>query len=275
LNENEDALEINWADFKKTANSLASKAKEEGSIMLFRGQASSKWRLETTLDRSELSDKVADHYRTILRIKPQVEAYTGLKWADEPNWWDIQKDVSGGYEAFSSRLLRGELPHYPYLAYLRHHGFPSPLLDCSASPIVAAFFAFRAPSESDWVAIYGYRERDASGMKSSGSDEPSISLLGPYIAAPKRHFAQHSYYTMCTKWQQVSPYFYEHEKVCKPYDPNADFQQDMIFKFVLPSSQRKEVLRELADYNLNAFTLFGSDDALMDSLAMGAVLDGD
>jgi hypothetical protein len=224
LSDIEDALEVSWSDFKQTALSLTAKAREEGSIMLFRGQASSKWRLETTLDRSELSDEVNDHYRTVLRIKPQIEAYTGLKWTDEPTIWDIEQDIFGGYDRFCSRLTRGELPHFSYLAYLRHHGFPSPLLDWSASPMVAAFFAFRTPSDSDWVAIYGYRERDASGMKSGGSDEPSIRLLGPYVTAPKRHFAQRSYYTMFTLWQETSPYFYEHTKVCKPYDPKADFQ---------------------------------------------------
>ena len=271
----EDGFETSWDYFKRVANNLSTRAKEEGSQMLFRGQASSEWRLETTLDRTDFSDGVADHYRTILGMKPEVEAYTGLKWDDEPNIWRIEGNVSGGYEGFNALLTRGEFPHYSYLAYLRHHGFPSPLLDWSASPMVAAFFAFRTPSISDRVAIYGYRERDASGMKSGGSGEPNIRLLGPYVSAPKRHFVQRSFYTMCTLWQQASPIFDSHTKTCRPYDENADHQQDIVYKFVLSSAQRKEVLGELAAYNLNAYTLFGSDEGLMESLSVRAYLNGE
>ncbi|UPJ60206.1 FRG domain-containing protein [Bradyrhizobium sp. 192] len=264
--------EVSWEDFKKEAASLADRARDEGSIVLFRGQASSEWRLQTTLERSGLLEEVADYYRTALRVKPEVEAYTGLTWSDEPSIYEIERDVLAGYDTFSSVMLRGSLPHYSYLAYLRHHGFPSPLLDWSASAMVAAFFAFRG-ADAENVAIYAFRERDASGMKTGGSDEPVIRLLGPYVAAPKRHFAQRSYYTVCTQWQEVSPYFLEHTNVCKPFDPKADFQQDILFKFVLSNSQRREVIRELAEYNLSAYTLFGSEEGLMESLAMRAEFD--
>lgn len=270
----EDALEINWADFKNTAASLVATAKDEGSIVLFRGQASSEWRLETTLERSELSEEVLDHYRTILRMKPQVEAFTGLKWSDAPATWELEQAVRG-YDQFSLQILGPNVPHYSYLAYLRHHGFPSPLLDWSTSPMVAAFFAYRSPPDTDQVAIYAYRERGASGVKSGGSGEPSIRMLGPYVSAPKRHFVQRSYYTMCAKWQENSPFFYDHSKVCKPYDPLEEFQQDIVVKFALPSNQRKEILAELAAYNLDAYTLFGSEESLMESLAARAYLDGE
>ncbi|MGJ5135704.1 FRG domain-containing protein [Bradyrhizobium oligotrophicum] len=273
MNDSKDAQEMDWASFKTTANSMALEAKREGSILLFRGQSSSSWRLETTLERSELDEDVASYFRVALRIKPEVEAYTGLKWSDEPDIWDIEKHILGGYEEFSS-LFRAALPHYSYLAYLRHHSFPSPLLDWSASAMVAAFFAFRPERYGDEpVAIYGYRERDASGMKSGGSDEPFIRLLGPYVSAPKRHFAQRSYYTLCAQWDSHAPYFCAHENVCKPFNPAEEFQQDILFKSIIPRSERDEVLTELASYNLNAYTLFGSEDSLMDSLAMRAVLD--
>ena len=271
----EDALEISWLDFKKTASQLSDQANAEGSTMLFRGQASSKWCLQTTLERSDLSEEVLDHYRTILRIKRNVEAFTGREWPDAPEMPELEQIVHGGYDQFSLRIKSGDLPYYSYLAYLRHHGFPSPLLDWSASPMVAAFFAFRTRSDSDFVAIYAYRERDASRMKSGGSDLPSIRMLGPYVSAPKRHFMQRSYYTMCAMWDANSPYFYQHSKVCKRYDPKAEFQQDIVYKFALKGEGRREVLTELAEYNLHAYTLFGSDDSLIESLATRAELNGD
>ena len=50
----------------------------------------------------------------------------------------------------------------------------------------------------------------------------------------------------------------------RPYDPKADFRQDVVFKFVLPHTERRKVLNELQMYNLNAFTLFGSEESLME-----------
>ncbi|MGY4501998.1 hypothetical protein ACVWYH_005955 [Bradyrhizobium sp. GM24.11] len=157
-------------------------------------------------------------------------------------------------------------PHYAYMAYLRHHGFPSPLLDWSGSPYVAAYFAFAEPAGEN-VAIYVYRERGPGGFKLGGSDEPSIRQLGPYVSGPKRHFAQKSQYTVCTHWNEGAPCFWSHDDVCQAYDPKAQFQQDIISKFVLPRSERDSVLKELDDYNLNAFTLFGSEESLMQSLS--------
>jgi hypothetical protein len=265
--------ECSWEEFKKYASELTQKAREENETVLFRGQSSSDWRLETTLERSENTAEVADYFRMILRIKSEVEAYTSQKWDEQPSIYDLEPKLLSGYDSFSLTMSMGDFPHYSYMAFLRHHGFPSPLLDWSASSIVAAFFAFRTPPPTDHVAIFAFRERDASGVKEGGSGEPAIRRLGPYVAGPKRHFAQRSQYTICTRWEQQSPSFYDHTRVCRPYDPKAEFQQDMLFKFILPSDQRKEVLTELANYNLNAFTLFGSEEGLLEALSIREAFD--
>jgi FRG domain len=257
-----------WEEFKERAAELSNKAR--GSKLLFRGQASAKWDLRTTLERSHHTNQIEDYYETIFKIKTEIQSYTGQSWANGPNDFDldeIQARLRGGYDSFSRLMTFGSFPHYAYMAYLRHHGFPSPLLDWSASPFVAAYFAFRESREED-VAIFAFRERGPDGMKVGGSDEPAITQLGPYVLGPKRHFAQQSQYTICTRWELNWPYFSNHSEVVRAYDPNAEFQQDVVFKFVLPHSERRKVLNELQMYNLNAFTLFGSEESLMESLAI-------
>jgi hypothetical protein len=42
--------------------------------------------------------------------------------------------------------------------------------------------------------------------------------------------------------------------------------QDFLWKFDLPSSERTKVLGVLNDYNLNAFSLFGSEESLLETM---------
>jgi hypothetical protein len=164
-----------WADFKRLSSELNVKAREEDARLIFRGHASDEWSLQSTLERSRHDDGVADYYRLILRIKSEVQAYTGISWSDDP-------DVSVGQ--------------------------PGPV-----------------------------------------------------------HFAQRSQYTICTHWNNGDPCYWSHDEVVQTFNPKAEFQQDIIYKFVLSGENRDTILNELAEYNLNAFTLFGSEESLMRTLS--------
>jgi hypothetical protein len=60
-------------------------------------------------------------------------------------------------------------------------------------------------------------------------------------------------------------HFVPHSSV---FDSNLDGDtQDVLTKFILSAGERPKVLKELNDYNLNAFTLFGSTEGLMESLS--------
>jgi len=72
--------------------------------------------------------KAYNHY--LLLIEPSVEAYTGTKW---------ELDEFPQIDDF----FIGSPPNYHFMAYVRPHGFPSPLLDWSQSLYTALFFAFR------------------------------------------------------------------------------------------------------------------------------------
>ena len=43
-------------------------------------------------------------------------------------------------------------------------------------------------------------------------------------------------------------------------------KQDYLWKFEIPSTERDVVLRLLNDYNLNAFSLFGSEEGLLETM---------
>lgn len=60
--------------------------------------------------------------------------------------------------------------------------------------------------------------------------------------------------------------FVPHEGVFERSDPD-DPNVDILWDFNLPATERLKVLSLLDRFNLNAFSLFGSEESLMETMA--------
>lgn len=261
----------NWEEFESKVAQLVNdrtlrKRETDNYISeyLFRGQSNSAWSLETTLERyTDRLPTLGEYYRALCVVKPQVEIFTGASWVDVPSLKDYIDEI--GKEGL---LPPGKFPAYEYFVYLRHHGFPSPLLDWTRSPYVAAYFAFRdVTSTASVVSIYAYCEYTA-GHKFGSSNRPKITGLGPYVRGHRRHFQQQSQYTVCTVHQDGALTYASHDAAFA--GNNED--QDELWKFNIPASEREKVLKRLEQYNINAFSLFGSEESLMEALTFRELL---
>lgn len=237
---------------------------ERENNILFRGQCDSQWELKTTLERKS-SDRfdVLKYWIRANRCVNELESFTGKRW-ETKTYPEVGKEIAKIQDS-----MRVHLPHYDYLIYLRHHGFPSPLLDWTESPYIAAYFAYCEDLGAERVALYAYIERPEGGKAKRGG-APMITVEGPYVTTDARHFVQKAWYTYATEWSTDLERhdFCHHEKVLRSGDASGDAEQDVLVKITLPRTERIAALRDLNDHNINHFTLFQSEDSLVKAMAM-------
>ena len=133
----EGIIEKQLGDFQKFEAWLDEQQLLDSNV-LYRGHAVSTWKLESTLHRYQLAlfhegspslDFPISEYTNVTKsLQAIVETHTDLRF-----------DNTTGCDSFPTPT---EPLSFRYAVYLRHHGLPSPLLDWSSSPYVAAYFAF-------------------------------------------------------------------------------------------------------------------------------------
>lgn len=253
-----------WENFedevKKLNQFLSAQKKIESNYVakpLFRGQSNASWGLQTSIERYLGHEITVTKYNNyLLRIKPAVESFTGRTW-----------NVVADFDISETNFRT--VPNYEFMLYARHHGFPSPLLDWSQSPYVALFFAFQNSEPEQPVSIFAYVD-DIGHGKGGVVGAPQISALGPYVSSHRRHFMQQSQYTIATEMVNKNWKYCSHEKY---FANTADEDQDLLIKFTLPGKLKNTYLKKLQQMNINAFTLYGTDESLMNSLAFREIIE--
>lgn len=87
--------------------------------------------------------------------------------------------------------------------------------------------------------------------------------FGPYVKTHRRHVLQQSQYTLCLSFHDEWR-FESYDSVFE----QCHRQQAFCWKFTIPVTERPKVLALLDEHNLNAFSLFGSEESLMETLAI-------
>jgi hypothetical protein len=106
--------EMSWDQFKAYATSL------EPARFVFRGQENNQWILRTAFHRTGRANLRRFMRQDVTALHRHLTGLTTHRFN-----------------------LENPLDYAAFLALVQHHGYPTPLLDWTLSPFIAAYFAFR------------------------------------------------------------------------------------------------------------------------------------
>lgn len=266
-----------WEDFEKQIKEDNEKTPNKdrygepyGSVspLLFRGHGDACWSLETSLER-------------VCRERGLSQEWTWeryFKLLDEVQL-SFSSQINRQYDSPKCNYKTSPGPYpppgYKLMIDLRHHDFPSPLLDWTECYHVAAYFAFEKPKceeepKCERVAIYSFRDF-AGYQKTSDSYGPWIWVPEAYYKEDRhpRHDNQKAKYTICYKTliEEIGgkP---KGNVYCNHEVASFGNQQDILIKYTLPITIRGEILEKLESMGINQSRLFSLNENL--SASQGA-----
>ncbi len=222
---------------------------------LFRGQSNHSWKIKSSLERHGIEViECEKYYRIIDRYKLLINPLIKNRYE--------RKSIRNGYPFDFKGYEQGswELPEMEYLAYLRHHGFPTPLVDLSSSCFVALFFACedfnQEKNEDGKIFIYSPPK-----IRFGRNEIPDLRKIGRYVEAGKRHFAQQSQY--------IIPVVYSSEWKFITFSKIIEDQRNehALREIIICKEAKAKLMKELNEMNINRYTMYLNEDALIKSLA--------
>jgi hypothetical protein len=229
-------MKITWNEYKN----IASDNIEKDISYIYRGQSDSNWTLISSLVRTGMVQSLGDfqaYFNLVLpQVKEKIQAWEGRDWN-----------------------LADQLGLAEFVAYLQHNGFPTPLLDWTLSPYVAAYFAFEGVdpfnAKSESVSIYCFNAgawRNKFKQENNIAHEPShVSLLHPRIVGNHKLALQQGCFTFSN--------VIDVEVHIRDCETEADHFLD---KYILKADERPKVMKELSLMGISAVQLMPSIESV-------------
>jgi hypothetical protein len=282
-------FEISWGEFQEINTGRNSNPKGT----LYRGQSNAEHKLESTL----------------ARFFPNLESYCSEKYHKKilaiastlANNNKLAKEIINKIPADFIFRQHFMYPPPPYddknfheqayatfllMIHLRHEGIPSPLLDWSADPYVASFFAFKDMAQSnDYSAIFILEENNMPSKVANSTRQPSLflinnldvlnenlKLLPHHEVLLKRHHAQQSAYTISHQLGLDCSSIIYATKNREDYILNSIEQTPIhpctIKKYIFSPEEKRKAFRELYKKynNKKLYCNFSYEDLAIDHL---------
>jgi FRG domain len=221
-----------WAAFKEYALTL------DPNRYVFRGQESCAWRLRTFFHRSGR----ASLFRFVNQDMHQLHAHLSSLTEHHFN-------------------LKDDLENAAFYSLVQHHGYPTPLLDWTRSPFIAAYFAFRkkrADGEFARIFVLDQREwiKDVPRSQLVNAALPHFSFLNPLAINNPRMVPQQALSTVANVDDIEGFVAFNEKNNKKTYLEVID----------LPMSERPQIIQELSLMGITAGSMFPGLDGACEQL---------
>ncbi|MCB4792796.1 MAG: FRG domain-containing protein [Elusimicrobia bacterium] len=249
-----------WEDVENKIIEIKSDHNQNHGV-IFRGQSDSRWNLESSLERfgikncsiNKYSEFINSFYEKIYKEPLCVQCPKKLDFIDH------QKLIEAG-----------DIPLNDYMVYLRHYGFPSPLLDWSEDKDVAAFFAFATPEREGvkYSSIFVYYHFSAQLV---GDSQPDFVLKSSKNRLIERDKIQKTCFTVAyknnrnLKTAEYVPFMDILNKETESQDHGSYkiMNKPKIVKIKIPRTEKYKILTIVNKRNINYYSLFKSEEAFL------------
>lgn len=213
---------------------------KKNSGRIYRGQASNSWRLRSTFHRAKRYDLYRYWNEVCIPMRDRLSK-AGIDF-------DLNKPEDIG----------------SMICFAQHHGFPTPLLDWSFDPLVAAYFAFdrssdvHSPNQSCRIYIFEFEEwaKDTNNGASFADPNP--------LASFRRFDSKHVKRQELQKCMHAFLNVEDFEAWVRMIE--RDKKKKYLTTIDIPWSQSARAKADLNKYGYSADRLFDGNDALCKSL---------
>ena len=227
----------NWREFKDYVETLPP------NKFSFRGQQSNQWRLRTTFHRTGRANLERFSLVDIPAVSKHLSAQTR--------------------HLFN---LSDSLQYGAFVSLIQHHGYPTPLLDWTHSPFVAAFFAYRGLQKGigefdkeGSIRIFQFALQDwqrIPQLLKLSPLPPHVSILDALAVENPRMLPQQAISTI-TNVDDIESYI---------ADIEARHSRIYLQAIDLPVSERPHVTRDLSMMGITAGSLLPGLDGACEQL---------
>jgi FRG domain len=215
----------------------------------FRGQANETWPVWSSYHR--YMDAIGNTSEEETMLEPDSDYLVDLHVVAHELYPELEQEFD----------LQDPKQRSEFLSIAQHHGFPTPLIDFTDSPFIAAYFAVRDAKDGELcrifcvnlvalqIAIGGNKATQVNFARPLARHNPRIAVQqGLFILSLKSDLLRHLVHLQ----DYITRNIYQH--------PSRALEKPLVGGFLLTVTNRAEILSDLDLMGINEYTLFGGLD---------------